>query len=51
MLGGGWVTVAENCRSAYRDSRSSRNSQDFLGYRWVIQANLPEKPKEEKKKK
>ena len=51
VVGGGWVTVAENCRSAYRDSRSARNNQTFLGYRLVIQPNLPEKPKEEKKKK
>ncbi len=51
VLGGGWVTVADNCRSAYRDSRSARNNQPFLGYRLVIQPNLPEIPNEEKKMK
>jgi len=38
-LGGGWVSVPENCRSAYRDSYSSRDEQDYLGYRIVIQPN------------
>ena len=35
--GGSWVSLAENCRSAYRDSYSSRNEQNYLGYRFVIQ--------------
>ena len=37
IRGGSWVSVAENCRSAYRDSFSSRNEQNFIGYRLVIQ--------------
>ena len=34
--GGGWASVAENCRSGYRDSFSSRTELDYLGYRIVI---------------
>lgn len=37
VRGGSWVSVPENCRSAYRDSFSSRNEQNFIGYRLVIQ--------------
>lgn len=37
IRGGSWVSVPENCRSAYRDSFSSRNEQNFIGYRIVIQ--------------
>lgn len=37
IRGGGWVSDARNCRSAYRDSYSSRNEQPFIGYRLVIQ--------------
>jgi formylglycine-generating enzyme required for sulfatase activity len=37
IRGGSWVSVAENCRSSYRDSFSSRNEQNFIGYRLVIQ--------------
>lgn len=36
-LGGSWVSVAENCRSAYRDYHSSRDDQIYLGYRFIIQ--------------
>ncbi|MFT5523265.1 MAG: sulfatase activating formylglycine-generating enzyme [Pirellulaceae bacterium] len=39
IRGGSWVSVPENCRSAYRDSFSSRNEQNFIGYRLVIQKN------------
>ncbi len=49
--GGGWVSVPENCRSAYRDSYSSRNEQNYLGYRFVIQPNIPEPVKKTNKKK
>jgi formylglycine-generating enzyme required for sulfatase activity len=45
--GGSWVTLATNCRSAYRDSYSSRDDQPYLGYRIVIQRNGP-KPKPKK---
>ena len=41
IRGGSWVSVPENCRSAYRDSFSSRNEQNFIGYRLVIQKNPP----------
>jgi formylglycine-generating enzyme required for sulfatase activity len=39
--GGGWVSLGENCRSAYRDYYSSRNEQNYLGYRIVIQPDVP----------
>lgn len=45
IRGGSWVSVAENCRSAYRDSFSSRNEQNFIGYRLVIQKVPPRQPK------
>lgn len=35
--GGSWVSVPGNCRSAYRDNFSSRNEQNFLGYRIIIE--------------
>jgi formylglycine-generating enzyme required for sulfatase activity len=41
IRGGAWVSAAENCRSAYRDSFSSRNEQNFIGYRIVIQKTPP----------
>lgn len=41
--GGSWVSVPENCRSAYRDSYSSRNEQIYLGYRIIIQRTPPQK--------
>ena len=41
IRGGSWASVPENCRSAYRDSFSSRNEQNFIGYRIVIQKNAP----------
>ncbi len=39
--GGSWVSVPENCRSAYRDWYSNRNQQNFLGYRLIIQKVPP----------
>lgn len=45
IRGGSWVSVPENCRSAYRDSFSSRNQQNFIGYRIVIQKTPPKQPK------
>lgn len=39
--GGGWASVPENCRSAYRDHYSSRDQQNYLGYRLVIQIIPP----------
>lgn len=47
IRGGSWVSVAENCRSAYRDSFSSRNEQNFIGYRLVIQRKLSQPSKSE----
>ena len=41
IRGGSWVSVPEHCRSAYRDSFSSRNQQNFIGYRIVIQKTPP----------
>jgi len=49
VRGGSWVSVPENCRSAYRDSFSSRNEQNFIGYRLVIQKTPPEAKKPSKK--
>ncbi len=43
IRGGGWVSSPENCRSAYRDHFSSRNEQEFIGYRIVIQTCPPSK--------
>ena len=37
IRGGSWVSLPENCRSAYRDQFASRNEQNFIGYRLVIQ--------------
>lgn len=45
IRGGSWVSVPENCRSAYRDSFSSRNEQNFIGYRLVIQKRPSDKQK------
>lgn len=45
--GGSWLTLATNCRSAYRDRYSSRDDQPYLGYRIVIQPNAT-KPKSKK---
>lgn len=47
--GGAWVSLPENCRSAYRDSYSSRNEQIYLGYRITIQRTPPVRNGEEKK--
>ena len=43
IRGGSWASVPQNCRSAYRDSFSSRKEQNFIGYRIVIQKNPPVK--------
>jgi formylglycine-generating enzyme required for sulfatase activity len=40
--GGSWVSVGEQCRSAYRDRFSNRNEQNFLGYRVIIQPRAAE---------
>ena len=47
--GGSWVSIAEACRSGYRDRYSSRNEQNYLGYRFVIQRTPPPKPENPKK--
>ncbi len=41
VRGGGWCSVPANCRSGYRDSRSARDEQDFVGYRIVIRPTPP----------
>lgn len=51
VRGGSWVSVAENCRSGYRDSYGAREQQPFIGYRVVIQPNLPEEQKQQPEKK
>lgn len=45
--GGSRISLPENCRSAYRDSYSSRSDQNYLGYRLVIRKApaTPPKPK------
>jgi len=45
IRGGSWTSTPPNCRSAYRDSFSSRNEQNFIGYRLVIQRAFPKKEK------
>ena len=37
VRGGSWVNVAADCRSAFRHTYSSRNQENFIGYRIVIQ--------------
>lgn len=34
--GGSWVSSAENCRSAYRHKFGDRDSEPFIGFRFVI---------------
>lgn len=34
--GGSWVSSAENCRSAYRHQFGDRDSEPFIGFRFVI---------------
>ena len=46
IRGGSWTSPPQNCRSAYRDSFSSRNEQNFIGYRLVIQQVSSKKEKE-----
>ncbi len=36
VRGGGWVSAAENCRSAYRDRLGDRDQRTFVGVRLVI---------------
>ena len=45
IRGGNWVSTPETCRVAYRHHYSSRNEQNFIGYRIVIQKTPPAKPK------
>ncbi|PHR97392.1 MAG: hypothetical protein COA78_27730 [Blastopirellula sp.] len=47
IRGGSWTSAPQNCRSAYRDSFSSRNEQNFIGYRIIIQRALPKKEKDQ----
>lgn len=37
VRGGSWVNTATDCRIAFRHTYSSRNEQNFIGYRIVIQ--------------
>jgi formylglycine-generating enzyme required for sulfatase activity len=50
IRGGSWVSSTQNTRIAFRHSFSSRNEQNFIGYRIVITRNRPEPKKKEKKK-
>jgi len=43
--GGSWVSTPTACRSAHRHLFTSRNEQNFIGYRLVIQKAVPEKAK------
>lgn len=42
VRGGSYVSLKETCRSAFIDKRSSRDNQEFVGYRYVIQKNQTE---------
>lgn len=37
IRGGSWISTPSNCRIAFRQNFSSRNEQNFIGYRLVIQ--------------
>ena len=41
MRGGSFLSVAENCRSAYRHRWPERNQRDFIGFRFVIRKVQP----------
>ena len=41
VRGGSWVNTATDCRAAYRHHYSSRNEQNYIGYRIVIQKVPP----------
>lgn len=49
IRGGSWVSTPESCRSAYRHSFSSRDEQNFIGYRIVIQKTPPAPKKNDQK--
>ncbi len=51
VRGGSYVSLKETCRSAFLDKRGARDNQEFVGYRYVIQKNLPEEKEQDKKKK
>jgi len=42
--GGSWVSRGIHCRSAYRDYYSSRNEENFIGYRVVIRTTSGSRP-------
>lgn len=41
--GGSWATSAENCRSAYRHPFGDRDTEQFIGFRFVIRRKQPER--------
>lgn len=41
IRGGSWTSTAATCRLAYRHHFTSRNEQNFIGYRVVIQKKRP----------
>ena len=45
VRGGSWVNTATDCRAAYRHHYSSRNEQNYIGYRIVIQKVPPSEPR------
>jgi len=50
IRGGSWASTPGNCRIAFSQNFSSRNQQNFIGYRLVICKAPPPKPKATKKK-
>ncbi|MBI1371762.1 MAG: SUMF1/EgtB/PvdO family nonheme iron enzyme [Phycisphaera sp.] len=51
IRGGGWASTPEYCRSAFTQPFSSRDEQNFIGFRLVIQKAPPPQPKATPKKK
>lgn len=49
--GGSWASAPPNTRAAFRQVFTSRNEQNFIGYRLVIRKTPPPKPKTPAKKK
>lgn len=43
--GGAWLSVADNCRSAYRQQLGDRDQRNYIGVRLVIQKIPPPKKK------
>lgn len=50
VRGGSWTSTPDQCRLAFRHRFSSREEQNFIGYRLVIQKTPPPIPKAKKKR-